>query len=72
MWLRGVREMQGLPAWSEQAELAYFDAADIESDDEALRALRFCLRRRSVIPDPLELREVASRLVGNAQEVSHG
>ena len=57
-WLRGAREMMGLPAWSTQAEAAYFDAIGEGTDDEALRAMRWCLRNASEFPSPLHLRKV--------------
>lgn len=58
LWLRGAREMLGLVAWSERAELAYFDALSERDDDEVLRGLRHFLRLHAEIPTPLQLREV--------------
>ncbi len=62
LWLRGAREMLSLPAWSEQAERAYFDAVGEGADEDVLRALRWCLRNSPEIPTPQQLRKVAERL----------
>lgn len=62
LWMRGAREMLNLPAWSEQAERAYFDAVGIGADEDVLRALRWCLRNSPEIPMPQQLRKVAERL----------
>lgn len=82
MWLRGAREMQGLPAWSESAECVYFDTLARVDDEAVLCGLKVCLRLRGVIPTPHELRKVmeqlekqgpAGRAVATSDtEVAHG
>lgn len=73
-WLRGAREMLGLPAWSEAAEVAYFDVVGCASDELVLKSLRCFLRECGAFPGPAELREVVEALAKPAakKESSHG
>lgn len=70
MWLRGAREMLGLPVWSESAECVYFDTLSRLDDEAVLAGLKVCLRLREVIPSPHELRKVMDQIQDKG--TSHG
>ena len=66
--------MLGLSAWSEAAEVAYFDVVGCASDELVLKSLRVFLHDFAAIPAPLELRAVVVKLaaVATQKEAIHG
>ena len=66
--------MLGLSAWSEAAEVAYFDVVGCASDELVLKSLRAFLHDFASIPAPLELRAVVVKLaaVATQKEAIHG
>lgn len=61
LWLRAIREIQGLTALSDVAEKVYFDALQPIPEEDLLRGMRLWCRNFEGVPTPHQLRDVMSK-----------